>query len=466
MAISFDYSRGRRPVSPRRNGISSLCAAFVAGVLLTAALPAVAQYQGPANKTKKKTPELRAVAVVEWTGKEGDPKASRIIPLTIWNGEQLQDASVYMAQPAPLALDTQVEYQLERDGKPVGLYVVQTAGQLQGSWVGRGVWKPLPKPKPEKKAEKPAKVHLSGEGGPPILHIKGQPEDKSDSKDKKDKAEAERVPIYSGRPILVNPPEESKQDKKDKKPEAQTPQNDEAYVQPLANITYPGFSRLKLGGPVNLGPKVLPKLVGLPQDMHQIIGVSDAADRPVHVWNYSWPSASEEAAMKSQLEKIARKDLAPALAAAKPVHKGTISRRKGHAAPVAPAAPLTLVDEKFQAFALTYGAGPTMVFSAHTAGTGAQEKFITLIAQPALYGDVAVVLKHVTDAAHLADTPLLKLIGPVDALADNRAELLFEERGATQREFVLYRVLLGRVQTLFTSAPEIFVIPPEEHAAG
>jgi hypothetical protein len=93
-----------------------------------------------------------------------------------------------------------------------------------------------------------------------------------------------------------------------------------------------------------------------------------------------------------------------------------------------------------------------MVLSAHTAGAGAQEKLVTLVAQPDLYGNVKVLLKSVTDAAHLDSTPRMRLVDAVDAMADNRGELLFELRGATQRQFALYRVLRGQATQLFVSA--------------
>ncbi len=92
-----------------------------------------------------------------------------------------------------------------------------------------------------------------------------------------------------------------------------------------------------------------------------------------------------------------------------------------------------------------------MVLSAHTAGTGAQEKFVTLVAQPDLYGNIEVLLKSTTDGARLDDAPRMRLIDAVDAMADNRGELLFELRGQTQRQFALYRVLRGQVTRLFVS---------------
>ena len=40
----------------------------------------------------------------------------------------------------------------------------------------------------------------------------------------------------------------------------------------------------------------------------------------------------------------------------------------------------------------------------------------------------------------------MRLVDAVDAMADNRGELLFELRGATQRQFALYRVLRGQAR--------------------
>ena len=71
-----------------------------------------------------------------------------------------------------------------------------------------------------------------------------------------------------------------------------------------------------------------------------------------------------------------------------------------------------------------------------------------------------VLLKNVTDAAHLDDKPRMRLVDAVDAIADNRGELLFELRGATQRQFVLYRVLRGQADRLFISGPGSIAPPP------
>ena len=94
-----------------------------------------------------------------------------------------------------------------------------------------------------------------------------------------------------------------------------------------------------------------------------------------------------------------------------------------------------------------------MVFSAHTKGAGAGEKFITLIAQPDLYGGVMVLYKNVTDADHLDLRPRMRLVDAVDAEGDNRGELLFELRGKMQREFALFRVVRGQAEQIFVTSP-------------
>ncbi len=100
-------------------------------------------------------------------------------------------------------------------------------------------------------------------------------------------------------------------------------------------------------------------------------------------------------------------------------------------------------------FELAYGSGATMVLTARTDGPLAEQKFVTLIAQPDLYGDVLVLLKSVTDGARLDESPRMRLVDAVDVLADNRGALLFELRGATQRQFALYRVLKGTAEKIF-----------------
>ena len=537
MAIIFDYFRPGRPMSPRAGKFPR---PLLAAALL-AALPAAAQYAGKVPESPRKNgPDLRAVAVLEWTGDPGKPKASRLVPITLWDGQDLQDASIYMAQPEPIALQSEVEYKLEQNGKTIGYYDVSSAGQSQGMWIGFGSWKPLTQPKPP---APPQKIDEAGDDtGPPVLHRKNQPSAGG-------KSSTPAPPPDPDRPTLHEPTKPSK-------PASEQPQNDQAYSEPIASAPDPDRPHLFHGKASSTGGQILPTLAGLPPEMHQTIAVSDARNHPDHIWTYSWANPDDEAKMKSEIEDLARKALAPPPPPepAKPAARRRTTTARRRAKPAPPPPPMPLADEQFRVFQLTYGGPATMVFSAHTqvaaappattadetrpgaagkaspadearpplkpgatgnasdadetrplvrpgaagkvsaAGeTGAksklhtagkasdrgesevpaqapatEEKFITLIAQPDLYGNVRVLFKQITDASDLDENPVMRLIDPVDAMADNRGELLFELRGATQRQFALYRVINGRVEKLFATTPESVAMPaaPPPHPAS
>jgi hypothetical protein len=147
---------------------------------------------------------------------------------------------------------------------------------------------------------------------------------------------------------------------------------------------------------------------------------------------------------------------------AKPAAKRTATTTHKAAKPIPPPAPAPLEGEEFRVFELAYGSGATLVISAHTADTGASQKFVTIIAQPDLYGNLLVLKKSVTDGAHLDEAPRMRLVDAVDAMADNRGELLFELRGATQRQFALYRVLRGQAEQLFVTGGGQFTTETSE----
>ncbi len=485
---------------------------LLAPAALVLTLPGSAQYPGQIAKPDANAPDLRAVAVYEWTGDEAHPKAARLVPVCIYDGQDLNDAGVYLARPEPLALESDVEYQLQRDGKPVGLFDIDTSAREQGGWVGYG--KLLPPSTPKSVPAQVAKVDEDNDAQSdvPILHRKHHADDsaggsssgsgsgsgsgsnapapdpdrptlhKSGDASTTDSssnsggtssgssADSSAPPPDSNRPVLhrsddssstantsggsTSPDNSSRPKLKKKKKD-----DDEAYVADVASAADPNRPRLIPGKFAGYGAPVVPTLFGLPVDMHQTVAVSDATDRPEHPWNYTWANPGDEDKMKAAMEDLARSALGlNPPPAPKPTSKSAAARR--HTKPVTPLAPAPLLVEQFRVFQLAYDAGATMVLSAHTTGTGANEKFVTLIAQPDLYGGVSVLFKNVTDAASLDLTPRMRLVDAVDAEADNRGELLFELRGATQRQFALYRVLRGDSSRIFLSAPESIGVVP------
>jgi hypothetical protein len=516
MAIKFDYSRGGRQMSLRKLDGLLIGRTVLAALALLAALPATAQYPGQVSKSDKESPELRSIAVLEWTGDQGNPTASRLVPVAVLDAGELQDGGIYLARPEPLALVPEVEYELQQDGQPLGLFDIKNAGQVGGSWVGFGAWKPMPNAKPRPSAKQLAQTDFDddAQSDTPVLHRKHHADDApsgsaSSGSGSGSDSSAPAEPSDPDRPVLrkktttdstsdsaastsnptsssgigtaapasstdANGPVLHKKDSgsdtaqsgsETSNPSADDPDRpvlkkgkqsqpaDTGGAESAVGDSDPDRPRLKRGKSSGDDIEVAPSLKGFPPDVQQVVAVSDARSRPAHPWNYAWSNPDDEAKMKLALEDLARDALGlnppPAKPAPKRAATATSTARKSTKPPAPPPAPLD--GEQFRVFELAYGSGATLVLSAHTDGTQAQQKFVTLVAQPDLYGNVLMLLKNVTDGAHLDEKPRMRLVDAVDAMADNRGELLFELRGASQRQFALYRVLRGRAEKLFVT---------------
>jgi hypothetical protein len=196
----------------------------------------------------------------------------------------------------------------------------------------------------------------------------------------------------------------------------------------------------------------LPKLVGLPVNLHQMVAVSDAVNRDPHPFTLTWEDAAQRAAVLQKMQDLARAQLAaydnPAKSAATPPVKKPVSTRSAHPA-AKPTPPVALTDEELKAYTLSYGGDPTYIYSAHTAGTGAALRYVTIVAQANGLGDIKPAIQNVTDAIHLDRTPRMRFIDVVDVEASNRASLLFELRGQNSRQFGLYRVIASHADQIF-----------------
>lgn len=457
-------------------------AAFVA--LCTAAAGQV-----PVQPAEQPQAVLRAISVYEWVGPIGKPKACRIVPVSVYDGEQLQDGTVYLSRPEPLAIAPQVEYEVEQSGHPVELFAVQNAARVEGNWVGLG--NPLPLPAEKRQRQKPTaeKIDDFGESDRPVLHRKYPAKNTGDqtqstgdqttaSKEQAD--ESDRPQLHRKSDAGSSNP--GTQDQTASKPSSTTqaddsdrPQlhrkSDESSTgsgaendsdrpvlhkprrQPDASSGNeeeidPNRPRLRRGKMGEQQLVLTPQLKGLPDDMNQAVAVSDAATRPEHLWKYHWADPADEEKMKSALEQMARDAMGMTPPAKPPVKNARSAKTKKPAAPVEPAA---LGDENFKSFELAYNSNATLVLTATNNKTGKEAKYITLIAQPDLYGNPMVVFKQVTDLVHLDETPRMRLVDAVDAMADHRGELLFELRTSYDRQFALYRVYRGTAEKIFTT---------------
>jgi hypothetical protein len=186
-----------------------------------------------------------------------------------------------------------------------------------------------------------------------------------------------------------------------------------------------------------------------------MVAVSDASDHDPHPFTYFWADPGDAAKMQAQMETLAQQAIAAAGAPPKPAIKPPSAARPSQSAQArkAPAPPPlpALSQEHFKAYSLTEGAAATLIFSAQTTGPDGSVKYVTLIAQPDIYGALRVIFKTVTDDGHLGETPRMRLVDAVDATANGRGDLLFEVRSKQDRQFVLYQIVGGRVDQVFTT---------------
>ncbi len=233
----------------------------------------------------------------------------------------------------------------------------------------------------------------------------------------------------------------------------------------------PDRPRLQRGARSTTSDSEIGKLIGLPKNLNQMVAVSDAANRSPHDFVLSWQDDKQRLAVLAQMQSLARAQLlsyqadplanpgstpAPSPAARRispaprTARSSAPSPRKTVPKP-AVKSELPLLDEELKAYTLSYGGAPTYIYTAHTAGAGADLRYVTVVAQADLNGDLRPAIRSVTDEAHLDRTPRMRFIDAVDAEASNRASLLFELRSQSVRQFALYRVIGSRADTFFTT---------------
>jgi hypothetical protein len=220
----------------------------------------------------------------------------------------------------------------------------------------------------------------------------------------------------------------------------------------------PSRPNLHRGKPVSAMTETdLPKLTGLPPNLHQMVAVSDAVNRDPHIFTLDWDDEAQHQAILQKMQGMARAQLtaygqppatAPLSASAAKKTTPTTTPARPHRT-TAPAPPQPLLDEELKAYMLSYGGAATYVYSANTGGTGAALRYVTIVAQDDGLGDIKPAIQNVTDASHLNRTPMMQFVDVVDAEASNRASLLFELRSQNARQFALYRVIASHPEQIF-----------------
>lgn len=436
------------------------------------AAPAWAQYPGHVDEEKQNAgTHLRATAVLEYTGDLAKIKESRLVPIAIWDGMQYQPGGLYLAQPAPLAVLAGTQYELESAGKPKGLFNIKDAEDLAGLWIGVGSFEAPAPPKPKASHAKSGHTYEVRDVDPDKPHFAHRPADEqnqsaSGTSGGAGSGSGSQPPADPDKPTLhsrtgsgddsgstsTGSSSSSGGDADPDRPTFHRRSNASGEVPSNQPDVDPDRPRLSHTTPTSQAKLAKPDaLFGLPADMNQMAGVSDNRTADTESWTFSWSNPDDENKMKTALEAIAQQAIAPAAskppATAKPAAATT--HRRVHQPPPPPLP--ALADEDFRTYSLSFGGGATMVLTAHSADTPV--KYVTIVAEPDFYGQPKVLLKEVTSDSALDVAPRFRLIDAVDTAGNGRADLIFELRGQTFRQFAIYHIAGGTATEAFVTQP-------------
>jgi hypothetical protein len=379
-------------------------------------------------QSRKKEKGPRALAVVELPA-DANSKP-RLIPVTVLVNGRFWDASIYLADPRPMALDPGNVYEVERSGKPVGFFVVSEARAAKDRWIAFGDWQPEVEKNPV--ASKTAKPRPPEDDERPVLHRgpSSAPTPEAQTAPQSPPSAAAPAPPAAedpNRPVLRRG-----------KPKPQPPaQEEEAQTtSPVKPTDAP--AAVPAAAPVKAG-EVLP-------------AISDAGGPEPRPYAYAW-GADERPKLTKAISDIAAAEVARYV-------KNTPALR------FAPAA--TFDQVSIRAFDLDYDNNPEVVFTARVPAVAPPAPrtraakpsppvpdfffYVTVVGQTDLYGQMRKLFSSVTDSAHLDAYPRLELIDAVDAEGTGRGNLLFRAVSGDTPSYQLYHVGPDSLRKLFDSA--------------
>ncbi len=458
---------------------------------------AFAHAQEPAqhrDSTKKSKRGARAIAVVEFLPGGG----MRLVPVALWIDGKYYDASLYGANPEPLALEPQTVYEAQSLGEPTGTFTVTTPKQVNGNWVADGTWRPeLPMDAKlatqaakdaalKAKSAKSRAVMTTEDDSRPVL--KRAPGSSTESTDSS-KAPPATSPD-SDRPVMKRPASDSSSkptmgpsdepsagapasgaktqatvDDNDpdrpvfKRPAAASPQPDSgtsgtgttAVTKAAASSddsdpNRPVLSRSKSTKPPSptaaepAPTKTSSVSPNAAKTARAYPAISDAGHYESRPLLYSLTSG-ERQVQERQMLKLAMDEI-----------RAFAAKRNGPPIPKT----ATITDYDVRAFDLEYSSSPTLVLTGKLPIAGAKgphdsgfNYFVAVVARVDINDQSQKIFASVTDSTHLDAFPRLELIDAVDADANGRGDLLFRQYSDSGISYGLYRVSPYQMEKVF-----------------
>jgi hypothetical protein len=373
-----------------------------------------------AQSRGKKDKGPRALAVVELPA--NSKLKPRLTPITILVDGRFWDASIYLADPRPMALDPGNVYEVERSGKPVGFFTVSDARQIQDRWFAFGDWQP----ESEKAVAKAANSRAAEDDERPVLH-------RSHSSTPAQEAGSSTPAPNSLPPPIEDPNRPVLRRGKPKPP----PQESEEEV-PKTGSPSKADTTAQLAPPAKLG-ELLP-------------AISDAGGPEPHSYAYAG-APDEQQKLTKALSDIAMREVmayAKSTPALRFAPGATLDQVSVHV--------FDLHNDNSPELVLTARVSAVASPSAHARGAKPAQPassfffYVTVVGQPDLYGQMRKLFSSVTDSAHLDVFPRLELIDAVDAEGTGRGDLLFRAWSGETPTYQLYHVGPDSLRKLFDSA--------------
>ena len=430
----------------------------------------------------------RATAVLESTA-----HGMRLIPITIKIDDQFYDATIYKAQPVPMALDSGVIYEVFKSGEPVGDFTIHEAEQNEATGAWRGVGSFVTKAQEDRAIAQRAKEKAAEAaqnaadekedlGSRPVLKRakpkEGEPSDTSQTgsstQTTSSSGSSGGSSDDSDRPVLKKPAtSDNAPTPAPTQPPAQSQPATTATVQAPATSSTCASAKSSndsdapvlrrapaketVAGPykptdVAVGKSTQQTAAAANKETGKIsapppgprtmqVAISDATPIQPHPYRWEWKDAEEQAKLKADAEKLALAELAKFAARTSGVKPGN------------------LVDVSFDAFDLNYTNSAVVVLSARalpapaavsrasakthaaasTPAPDGLEFYVTVVGRVDIYGAMQKELAVATDNHHLDAYPKMKLIDAVDVDGNGGADLLFHSTSDVSSSFVIYR---------------------------
>lgn len=454
--------------SPIRHLYRRAAAAVICGLLGFAwAAPAWAQY----GRRPRVSKGPRATGIVQLQGKR-----ARLIPLVIMINGQFYDASIYRADPRPMALDPGVVYEAERSGTSVGLFTVGNALQLNNNWYGVGHWETdeeiqqakQARTKEEDQAKAAQRASARAEdSGPPVLRRPGTEKPAAPNPPPASTPPASTPPAQKpapAPPASAPPPLTAKAGPTPAPASSGSPDEYDpnrpvlrrgAPAATSQEETWP--AELVQGKPAANAAAGKAEAAGL--KIEQLAAISDADGPELRSYNFSLSSEERNSDYKkmisyaqdavSKYERLRHTDFASAQLGASDFRYFDVDLSNE---------PVFILTAPAM---VSFGAVPRAVTRRRTTrravpmnepAPGKQEQaYVTVVGRVDLYGEVKLIFSSVTDSSHLDEIPRLQLIDAVDVDGDQRGELLFQETTDSGNAYVIYRVYPDQLMQLFST---------------